>query len=372
MVDYVIVGGGVYGMATAWMLATRGASVRVLEARSIGSGASSGPGKRGVRANGRDARELPLIRRALEIWPKLHLSLGTDPLFEKTGHFMLIEREGDLAPANARVLAQNQLGTRSSLLTGAALREFEPDVSDAIIAAIHCPDDGVADHTATTDAYAAVAAKAGAEIDEGVAAFGFVPASDRIEAVITDRGERIAVERDVLVLANPAVAELISDWIALPVWNMPFQVLVSEPMDHVPVRHLIGHAHRTLSLKPEPGKKLMISGGHAGDWDAKTETGRARAAGIAANMADAAAAYPALEGLAIEEADVSHLESVCIDGIPIIDRVPGQENLLFAAGWSGHGWAIAPAVAELLAEWVLEGTRPVLLAPFSCERFKSP
>lgn len=371
MVDYVIVGGGVHGMATAWMLATRGASVRVLEARSIGSGASSGPGKRGVRANGRDVRELPLIRRAHEIWPRLHLSLGTDPLFERTGHLMLIERQDDLAPAQARVLAQSQLGTRSSLLSAAEVRELEPDVSDAIIGAIHCPDDGVADHTATTDAYAAVAVKAGADVDEGVAAFGFVSVADRIEAVITDRGERIPVGRAVLVLANPAVASLIADWIALPVWNMPFQVLVSQPMDHVPVRHLVGHAHRTLSLKPEAGKRLMISGGHAGEWDANTGTGRAREAGIAANMADAVAAYPSLEGLAVDQADVSHLESVSIDGIPIIDQVPGQQNMLFATGWSGHGWAIAPVVAELLAEWALEGTRPALLVPFSCDRFQS-
>lgn len=359
-------------MATAWILATRGASVRVLEARSIGSGASSGPGKRGVRANGRDVRELPLIRRAHEIWPKLHLALGTDPLFERTGHFMLIERESDLAPANARVLAQNQLGTQSSLLSAAEVREFEPDVSDAIIAAIYCPGDGVADHTATTDAYAAVAMKAGAEVDEGVSASGFVSGAERIEAVITDRGERIPVERAVLVLANPAVASLVSEWIALPVWNMPFQVLVSQPMDHVPVRHLVGHAHRTLSLKPEPGKRLMISGGHAGDWDAESGTGCAREAGIAANMADAVAAYPDLKGLAIAQADVSHLESVSIDGIPIIDRVPGQRNMLFATGWSGHGWAIAPAVAELLAEWALVGTRPDLLAPFSYGRFQNP
>jgi len=372
MVDFVIVGAGVHGMATAWMLAIRGASVRVLEGRSIGSGASSGPGKRGVRANGRDVRELPLIRRAHEIWPKLHLSLGTDPLFERTGHLMLIERESDLAPAQARVLAQNQLGTRSSLLSAAEVREFEPDVSDAIIAAIHCPEDGVADHTATTDAYAAIAIKAGAEVDEGVAALGFVPAGDRIEAVITDRGERIPVERAVLVLANPAVASLISDWIALPVWNMPFQVLVSQPMKHVPVRHLVGHAHRTLALKPEPGNRLMISGGHAGDWNAETATGRAREDGIAANMADAAAAYPGLQGLKIDQADVSHLESVSIDGIPIIDRVPGQQNMFFATGWSGHGWAIAPAVSELLAEWALEGIRPDLLAPFSCDRFRNP
>jgi sarcosine oxidase subunit beta len=49
--------------------------------------------------------------------------------------------------------------------------------------------------------------------------------------------------------------------------------------------------------------------------------------------------------------------------------VPGTTNALFATGWSGHGWAIAPAVAELLATWVVDGSRPPLLAPFGVRRF---
>ncbi len=33
------------------------------------------------------------------------------------------------------------------------------------------------------------------------------------------------------------------------------------------------------------------------------------------------------------------------------------------------GWAIAPMVADLLADWALEGRRPGLLQPFSYDRF---
>ena len=49
---------------------------------------------------------------------------------------------------------------------------------------------------------------------------------------------------------------------------------------------------------------------------------------------------------------------VSIDGIPIIDYLPGAANMLVGVGWSGHGWAIAPAVARLLADWALGGERP--------------
>ena len=67
--DFVIVGGGVYGAGVAWELARRGAEVLLVEAQRVASGASGGLGKRGVRANGRDLRELPLMRLAYELWP---------------------------------------------------------------------------------------------------------------------------------------------------------------------------------------------------------------------------------------------------------------------------------------------------------------
>ena len=116
MAEFAIVGGGIYGAAVAFWLAEKGAEVRLLEARQIGNGASAGPGRRGTRANGRDIRELPLARMAHDIWPSLHERLGVAPFFERLGHLLLIEREIDLAPCEARALVQNQLGTETRLL----------------------------------------------------------------------------------------------------------------------------------------------------------------------------------------------------------------------------------------------------------------
>ena len=152
---------------------------------------------------------------------------------------------------------------------------------------------------------------------------------------------------------------------------MALQVLVSEPLDTVPTQHLIGHASRALAIKAEPGNRIMISGGHTGTWDAEAQTGTALQSAIEANVADAVAVYPSLAGLKVEIADVSHLEAYSIDLVPIIDRLPGVANAHFATGWTGHGWAIAPAVSKLLAEWLLEDRRPTLLAPFSYDRFRA-
>lgn len=369
MADNLIIGGGVYGAAVAYELTARGAGAHLVEARHIGAGASAGPGKRGVRASGRDPREMPLIRRAREHWPLLHERLGVAPLYEQTGHVLLIERAEDMAEAEARVMLQDAMGIPTEIVHGDAVRDFEPHVSDQVRAAIICPGDGVADHTATTNAYTAAARTAGAVIEDTVPATRLVTGNGRAVAIETAEGARIPVRENLFIAANAGVQALVADYVDLPVWNSAFQVLLSAALDDVPIRHLVGHAHRTLSLKAEPGNRLMISGGRQGRWDEKTQTGEAVDSEIAANVADAVAVIPSLEGIEIEVADAGHLEAVSIDNVPIIDRLPGLENVYYATGWSGHGWAIAPAVASLLVDWSRTGKMPADLAPFACGRF---
>jgi sarcosine oxidase subunit beta len=71
----------------------------------------------------------------------------------------------------------------------------------------------------------------------------------------------------------------------------------------------------------------------------------------------------------LAESDASRPESVCVDDIPIIGRLPGAANLLVGTGWSGHGFAIALAVARLLADWATGSEQPELLRPFAYDRF---
>lgn len=369
MAKHLIVGGGVYGAAVAWHLAKNGEAVELIEAGKLATGASGGPGRRGVRANGRDVREIPLMVRARKIWPTLHETLGTEPLFETTGQLQLIEREIDIAPAEARAALQTRLGIPSRVLSSNEVRELEPDVSQAIRAGLFCPDDGVAFHEKTTLAYASLAKAEGAMLREGVEADKLLERNGKVLGILTTEGEEILVDGKVLLFCNAGVKGLVSPWIDLPVWSRTFLVAVSKPFENNPVRHLVGHASRTLSLKREPDGRLMISGGRPGIWDPATRTGTPIQKEVDLNVADAVATYPSLEGMQIETADTNHLEAESIDHIPIIDSLPGNANVLYAVGWTGHGWAIAPAVAEMMADWVLKDAKPKLLEPFAFSRF---
>ncbi len=374
--DYVVVGGGIYGCATAWELARRGAHVVVLEARTVASGASGGPGKRGVRACGRDPRELPLMQLAYDMWPALADEIGAATGYKRPGGLHLFEREpdgldGGWASAPGRAWAQNQRGIATEVLERDAVRALEPGLCDAVSGALYCPNDGIADHTATTRGLAAAAARLGAEIREGTAVVGLERAGDRVTAMVTAEGERIAVGEAALLLTNTHVSGFVREalGVTLPVWPMLPQVLLTEPLDPPPVRHLIGHERRTLAIKPLPGGQVMISGGWSGRWNAQTNRGEVITAQVEGNFAEAAAVYPALVGVRVAESDAARPESVCVDDIPIIDRLPGATNLIVGTGWSGHGFAISLAVAKLLADWATGSEQPEPLRPFTYDRF---
>ena len=219
--------------------------------------------------------------------------------------------------------------------------------------------------------FAAAARRAGANISEDVKATGIEYSGDRATAVITANQDRIEATRGVLLLANAGIQTLLADRLQLPVWSRTFQVLLTNELPNPIVRHLIGHASRTLAVKAEAGQRIMISGGLPGVWNESTETGTAVKAAIQANFADAAAVFPALEGASVDIADADHLETLSIDSIPVIDLVPGTSNAIYATAWCGHGWAIAPPITQMLAAWATSSEKPELLAPFTHDRFRS-
>ncbi|WDZ88530.1 FAD-binding oxidoreductase [Nocardiopsis sp. HUAS JQ3] len=374
--QFVIIGGGVHGCATAWQLAETGADVLLLEAREVASGASGGFGRRGVRANRRDLRELPLMRAAYRIWPTLDRRLGAATGYQRTGGMFLIEQEttgtrGGLVAAHTHAAVQRRLGVPTEVLDRDGVLAREPGVSESVRAALYCPLDGTADHTATTRAFADAARERGAVIAEHSPVTAVERSGDRVTAVRTASGERHEVGEALLVLNNAGAADLLRTQfdVEAPVWRILPQALRLTPRSTPPMTHLVGHDHRSLSLKPLPDGGVMVSGGWRGRWDADNGRGRTVEENVRGNMRAAAEVYADLADAELDLADASRPESCSADEIPVIDRIPGTANALVGTGWTGHGFAIAPAVAESLALWARTGSRPDNLAPFSFARF---
>lgn len=374
--DHIIVGAGVFGAALAWSLAAAGRSVLVLERAEIASGASGGPGHRGVRANGRDLRELPLARRALDIWAGLDEALGRESGYRRVGGLSI--GEADLTPGRhgrvtlkARAAVQNAYGLRTEILDAEEVRAFLPQVSRKVIWALHNPDDGVADHTRVTRAFAAAARERGAEIREGARVLSARrDAAGRPEVLLED-GSVLTAGRAVIFAANTRVPGLLEKafGLTLPVWSFNPQVAQVRVGRGLKIDQLVNHAHRTLSIKRADEDHITVTGGALGFWNDETETGTTDLSALSASLAALAATFPE----AAANGQVTHLEaaradSATPDHIPVIDQV-GDQPFFYATGWSGHGFAIGPAVAEAVAGWLLTGTRPEVLTPFAAARF---
>jgi glycine/D-amino acid oxidase-like deaminating enzyme len=59
------------------------------------------------------------------------------------------------------------------------------------------------------------------------------------------------------------------------------------------------------------------------------------------------------------------------DGHFIIDRHPGTDRIVLAAGLSGHGFKFAPAIGEALANLVAGAPQAIDVGFFSLRRFET-
>ncbi|EMA56602.1 NAD(P)/FAD-dependent oxidoreductase [Halococcus thailandensis] len=379
--DQVVIGGGIYGAFVSWQLAKQEQDVILVERDSVASGASGGPGKRGVRAGGRDPRSLPLAKRSYQYWASLGEELGADIGYERIGQLEFIEHSvPEIGPtsiesARSRVWLQRQHNITTKLLSAEEVTKMESNLSDRVIGAIYTPDDGIVDHTAATRGVAEAARREGADIcnNTEITSVEQNQTTDDISEVVTTDGDTIKVDGTVCLLTNTHAAGFLEKQfdVTLPVWNFTPQVVLTEQLDTVPFTHLVAHSHRTLAMKGTEDDRVMITGGWPARWDSNDQTGRPIPDQVEKNIAQAVAVYPFLEDVAIDRVIADHQETCSIDGLPIIDRVPGVDNFFVGTGWTGHGYAIAPSVSKLLAQWVLNQNKPELLEPFCLDRFSS-
>lgn len=69
------------------------------------------------------------------------------------------------------------------------------------------------------------------------------------------------------------------------------------------------------------------------------------------------------------EASATCLYTMSPDRHFVIDTLPGAASVVFAAGFSGHGYKFAPVIGELLADLALEGRSTIEAGFLSLDRF---
>ena len=152
-VDVEVRGGGIFGLAIAWACARRGASVRVVEKRTVGGGASGGPvGALAPHSpdnwNPKKAFQLESLLMSQEWWANAAEAGGIDPGYARTGRIQPVpDRAGaeELARTRGRDAASNWNGEADWSVAAAGNGWHPPCASglvirDTLAARINPPD----------------------------------------------------------------------------------------------------------------------------------------------------------------------------------------------------------------------------------------
>ncbi len=363
--EVVVVGGGVVGCSIAYHLARAGVKTILLERRTIAA-AASGASAGGTRQQGRDPRELPLSILACARWATLEEELGADIHYRRKGHLSLIEREEDRPALLAAIARQRADGLNIALVEGDDLRELAPAISPHLLAGSYTPDDGHANPALTTAAFAAAAARAGADIRVGVTVQGLAVANGRVTGVLTADG---LLSADVTILAAGAWSKTLAATVGLdlPLAPLGLQMLLTTPAPPC-LDQVVGCVGRRLSFKQLPAGNFLIGGGWPGDWSLEGSRGTPLAASVWGSALAASAIIPAAATVGLAEAWVG-IEARTADDVPLLGPVREVAGLVLATGFSGHGFQLSPATGQAIAELIVEGAPSVSLDALGLDRF---
>ncbi|MEO1102436.1 MAG: FAD-binding oxidoreductase [Pseudomonadota bacterium] len=371
--DVVVVGAGITGAVASHALVEAGAQVEVIDAYGPAAMAS-GWTLAGVRQSGRDPAELPLALEAVRRWPHLDGILGAPTHYRQDGNLRLARTEAEVATIRRLVETQMAAGLDLKLLPdNAAVRAVVPALSDRILAASFCPSDGRADPVATVHAFLTAAERGGARVVGGERVVELVYKGGRVTGVRTST--RVLPAGAVILASGIETNALLERLgVAIPLTVPIVTVIRTTPVAPL-LRPVLGVANANLAVRQEVSGALRFTSGAEPfgrplDEENGRPVARPRAGNVMETIARVGDVLPDIAGLEIA-AMWGGLLDLTPDALPVIDRVPGLDNLVVAAGFSGHGFGIGPVTGELAADLVLGRTPGLPLDAFRFDRFSS-
>ncbi|WP_138472303.1 FAD-binding oxidoreductase [Poseidonocella sp. HB161398] len=412
--DVVVIGGGIVGMSTALELALKGVSVVVCEKGDIGE-EQSNRNWGWVRKMGRDPREIPLMIRAMELWDGLAQVTGRDTGFRRYGTTYFVDRESDLSRYEGWMKAAEPYGLDTRFVGGAEIGTFIPDCTRTFGGGLHTASDGFAEPHLATRAIAEGVRLHGGRVVTTCAVRGIEMAGGRVHEVVTELGR---VRCQSVVLAGGSWSALFAASLGV---RMPQQKLLSQvqrtrplpggpegcgsgpgfgfrkrldggfnfsmrsahPVDIVPdsLRNIRLYVpalkNEWRAMKFRIGRQSALEAFTARKWslDEPTVFERYRVLRpepsrkvLDAALVNIKSMFPQWKDIQVNQRMGTFID-VTPDAIPVISGVDAIPGFHIATGFSGHGFGIAPAAGEMMAQIVMGETPAIDPAPFRHSRF---
>jgi sarcosine oxidase, subunit beta len=371
----IIVGAGVAGASAAFHLSRLGASgVLVLDRSTAGAGMSSRSSAL-VRMHYTFPGEVELAVRSDRMfarWPEL---TGRPPVVRRTG-FARIVLPGESAALAANVAMQRSRGARAEVIDAAELARRAPGIRTEDLTQVAWePDGGYGDGAIVAGDFLGAARDQGVRYQPGTPVRALRLAGAQVTGVITDDGPLSA--GTVLLTAGVWAPPLLQEaGLDLPIETELHHVAVlSHPPGQGAPIACIDSTTQTY-FRPEAGGRMTLAGSFSGprgaDPDrvlAAPDPARASPDRLAGLVGAVAHRVPALADAGIARG-VTGAYDMTPDCRPLLGEVPGRPGLVLAAGFSGTGFKISPAVGEAIAELITGGkAEHVDIEPFRPSRF---
>lgn len=412
--DVVVIGGGIIGAFTAYYLAQRGVSVALIEKGRIGAEQSS-RNWGWCRQQNRDARELPMASKSLDLWERFCAESGEDAGFHRCGLLYLSNDEAELSRWASWGEFAKTAGVTTYMLDSRQATERGQATGRTWKGGVFSPTDGTADPAKAAPAAAAALMKLGGSVNQFCAARGLELEGGRVSGVVTEAG---VIKTRTAVLAGGAWASAFCRQLGIrfPQASIRQSILSVLPAEQglpdalytsgvsltrrddgryalaISGRARVDVTPQFLRFAPQflpmfakrwrsllPGGLEGMRGGHETlrRWrlDAPTPMERVRILDpkpdsytIRQTHRRAVELLPELAEAKITHAWAGFVDSTP-DGVPGIGEVRGVPGLILAAGFSGHGFGIGPGAGHLIAD-LASGAKPIVdPVPYEPGRF---
>ncbi|MCC5951369.1 MAG: FAD-binding oxidoreductase [Acidimicrobiia bacterium] len=352
----VIIGGGIEGLSTAHALTAAGVGpVVVLERSTIGSG-GTGRSSGVVRCHYGVPTLAAMAWRGTQVLEAAEEVLGGDVGFHQVGYLILV------GPENAEVLRANvadlaAMGIPTEEVSTDEAAALVPYVSFEGVAAVgYEPRGGYGDAARTAGAFSDRARAAGAHVAQGTAALEVLTHGGGAVAGVRTTAGTISCEAVVVaagVWSVPLVAPL---GITLPILAQREQLVVVGPSQRWYPTPVVSDLVDLQYLRCEPTSELLVGNSdhaHPEYVDPDHYAQRADDDFVERAIAKVLRRVPTLA-----DAVVRSTYTGCYDVTPDYNPLIGPsevDGLWLCCGFSGHGFKIAPAVGELVADLMLHG-----------------
>jgi glycine oxidase len=354
--DVIVVGGGIIGCLTAYLLSREGLKVTIVEADAVASHASGfafgglGPLEGAGIPDPLLGFSVWCLERHASLSPELEEASGVDTQFHLRDRLILAFDDSEALRYKEEIKWQKDVkGFHVEWLDQADVLKVEPRANPECLGASYAQGTGAIESYRYNLAAAQAAEKFGAEILLRRVT-GLISEGGRCSGVTLETGQ---LEAGAVVLAVGPWSQQASSWcgVEIPVSPLKGQVIRLQ-LTTDPMRASLNYAGSYAASKPDGLIWAGTTEEEAGFDVGITTAARDKIMGDLLKMAPSLADAELVQQTAC-------LRPISADGLPIVGKVPGWENLYVGTGSGRKGILWSTGMCHGLADLIVKGSTDV-------------